>query len=173
MKLISSTTLNTAASSVIFSSIPQTYTDLVLIASARTDRSFTYDEIFVQPNSNSTTTNYSSTYVAGYSGTVSHYNTGTGDGYSGISGMGIPGAPVSTEVFGSTELYIPNYTTSSKKATFSTSIQENIHASNYYITLCVQQFHDTTAISSLNIVPAVGPNFIANSSFYLYGVKNS
>jgi len=61
--LINSNTLGSAASSVTFSSIPSTYTDLVLVVSNITNASST-NSVFLRFNSD-TATNYSSTFLEG------------------------------------------------------------------------------------------------------------
>ena len=57
--LISSQTLGSSAASVTFSSIPATYTDLVLKVSVRSDVAATADTLFMQFNS--ITSGYSET----------------------------------------------------------------------------------------------------------------
>ena len=62
--LISSNVLGSNSGSFTFTSIPQTYTDIVLRASVRTDASQIYDGIAIRPNGG-TGTIYSRTILTG------------------------------------------------------------------------------------------------------------
>ncbi len=92
------------ASNITFSSIPQTYTDIKVVVSARTDRSgFTYDNIRTYPNGSSA--NLSDKYLLGYgSGITSATDT------SGLGAAGAVGASATSNTFSNVEIYIPNYT---------------------------------------------------------------
>lgn len=59
--LISSNTLTSSAASVTFSSIPATYTDLVLRISSRTDAAGATATVAAQFNGDTTSANYSET----------------------------------------------------------------------------------------------------------------
>ena len=71
--LISSNTLTSSAASVTFSSIPATYTDLVLRISARSDRVSTTDRLRLTFNSD-TATNYSNITLVGDGAAASSQN---------------------------------------------------------------------------------------------------
>jgi hypothetical protein len=166
--LIASTVLSSPGS-VTFSSIPQTYTDLVLQISSRTSRTNAVDVICVRPNSNSSTV-YSYTYLEASSGFPGSGNAGTGGTTEFRSGP-TDGASATANTFGSSEIYIPNYTGSNKKAVSSTSFMEN-NSSTAYLQAVANLTQDTSAINSL-LIFGLNNSFVAGSSFYLYGIKNS
>jgi len=67
--LINSSTLTSATANVTFSSIPATYTDLLLIINAQSVQATTYDNVIIQFNAD-TGSNYSRTRINAYSGGV-------------------------------------------------------------------------------------------------------
>lgn len=163
--LISSTTLTSATTTITFSSIPQTYTDLVLKLSARGTDGFQSQDIYLLPNSStSSQTNIS---LALNSTTVSsavNYQLGRFIGF----------APSTTSVansFSNTEVYIPNYTVTGSKPMNSFSTRPDTTASRQNITALAKLNQATAAITSLQVVSP--SNFEVGSSFYLYGIKNS
>ena len=172
--LISSNTLSSSAASVTFSSIPSTYTDLVLKVSARSSRADTLDYLKIQINS--ITSGYSDTYLT--TGSAASPQSAR-DSSSSIFGIGatlaIPGSNGTTNTFGSFEMYIPSYTVSQNKPMNSIAVAESnsATASTYYITSEAELLSNTATVSSITITPYVGPNFLTSSSFYLYGVKKS
>lgn len=164
--LISSQTLTSSAASVTFSSIPSTYTDLVLRTSTRTDAGATY-ESFLRYTLNGSPT-YSTTELRQQNGTVASVRVTSG-GY--WRGGYIPTPTVTSNTFGSSELYIPNYTGSTSKAASHFGVQEN-NATQASIAVAAELADLTSAITSIDIANNDG-NFVAGSSFYLYGLKNS
>lgn len=155
--LIASQVLSASAASVTFSSIPQTYKSLKLIVSARNDNTTSYATITF----NSSSTSYSGRYLLGNgasasSGTVSANNAGDVD--------------VSTNTastFGSLSIDIPNYSGSTNKA-FSIDVVTETNGATAYQEMWANLWSNTSAISS--IVLASATNFVAGSSFYLYGI---
>ena len=168
MTLISSQVLGSTASTVTFSSIPQTYSNLKLVSSSRADGGGSNDIIEMQFNSD-TTTNYSWTYLISSSGSASSGRTSNNPYFGQII---IDGSASTSNVFGSADIYISNYTLSSTKQLISFSTQENNSATAASIWLNAQYYRGTSPITSITLI-ANGDNFIANSSFYLYGIKNS
>ena len=165
--LIASNTLTSSAASVTFSSIPSTYTDLVLRVSARTDYADTLDNIGVQFNSDTGST-YSATRIRGNgSATASARSSST---YPLTIHAGADGSTATSSTFSNWELYIPNYTVSQNKPIASFSVQEN-NAALAYIHSHAGLWSNTATISSIYLY-GLG-NFVSGSSFYLYGIKNS
>jgi len=154
------------ASSIIFSNIPQTYTDLKIAISARTDRSgFSFDNIVVRPNGSSS--NLSDRYLLGFgSGITSATDT------SGLGAAGAVGASATANTFSNVEVYIPNYTGSTNKSFAVDAVSEN-NATDGRQGLTANLWSNTTPITSLTIVPSSGPNFVQYSTATLYGVFNA
>ncbi len=166
--LISSNVLTSSAASVTFSSIPATFTDLVLRTSVRSNATGTFDILNIQVNS--ITGNYSFTRLSG-SGSAAASNNGTG--FSAYyDRFTINGDTATSNTFGSSEFYIPNYSGSANKVASSFGVSET-NATTSYMAVNAHLLSDTSAITSLVLTPNNGTNFVSGSSFYLYGIKNS
>lgn len=165
---ISSTVLGTAQATITFTSIPSSYTDLKLVVSARTTRASAVDLLNMIFNNDSSAL-YSQTVLYG-NGSASAVTEIGGD--TSVYYQWIDGAISLANVFGSTEIYIPYYTANAFKPFFTVSAQENNDAGATMSTTS-SLYRSATAISSIRLVSHFGENFIAGSSFYLYGIKNS
>jgi hypothetical protein len=160
-KLIQAQTVPSALSTITFSSIPQTYTDLNLLVSARTARSNHLDDLIVRLNGSST----------GYTGKIIYTDSGSSMGSLNYSEVGFVTANNATSnTFGNMSIYIPNYTSSNLKSHFSDNVTEN-NATSVGMALAARLWSDTAAISSITI--SANANFMTNSTFYLYGIQNS
>jgi hypothetical protein len=164
--LISSQTLGSSAASVTFSSIPSTYTDLVLRMSTRSDVASNY-ETAIQINSIST--NYSMTRLVGNGATATSARYTAQSTYYMAS---TNGTNTTASTFSNLEFYIPNYAGSANKVASGFGVTENNSAStNVSMAIHAELLSNTAAITQL-VISAQG-NFVAGSSFYLYGLKNS
>jgi hypothetical protein len=167
--LISSQTLASSAASVTFSSIPATYTDLVIRCSVRTLASATDDYCQINFNSD-TSTLYSRTFLFG-DGSAAYSQRGSNQGAI-YNVYAFNGDTSTANTFSNTEIYIPSYTASQSKPLSSSSVQENNTANSYdYIGAYANLYRSNTAISSIAITSSA--NLKTGSSFYLYGIKNS
>ena len=164
--LISSNVLASSAASVTFSAIPSTYTDLVLRFSARTNKAAVWEQ--VQLRINGTTTNKSARWLVGNGGSASSV------AYTNFVGS-IPAASATSNTFGSTEIYLPSYLSSTNKplSTFNVAENNSSTAGDTEIDAIAGLWSNTTVISSLEINTGSANSFISGSSFYLYGIKNS
>jgi hypothetical protein len=167
--LISSNTLTSSAASVTFSSIPATYTDLVVKISVRaTDAS---DWMIVKLN-NITTTTYSETWLRG-TGSAASSSRQASTNYFGGNGndllINLSGSTANT--FTNGEIYIPNYTASTNKPlSFFMAAENNATAAD--MTALAGLWSNTATISQIEFDTA-GTSFTSGSSFFLYGIKNS
>jgi hypothetical protein len=168
--LISSNVLASSAASVTFSSIPATYTDLVVRASIRSDRAAVNDGLFLTFNSD-TASVYSATslYVNNSTTVLSGRANGTP---SDTFYYYTDGANATSNTFSNTELYIPSYTASQNKPLSLTSMAEG-NTTNFSMGANAGLWRNTAAMTSINIVSFVGANFVTGSSFYLYGIKKN
>jgi len=157
--LIEAKTLASAVSSVTFSSIPQTYTDLKVVFSPRSSVSAVADNMVLKLNTNTIS---SIKHLGGNGSTASSNNS---------EFMVVPGATATASTFGNTEIYIPNYTSSNNESVSVDSVSEN-NATAAYAFLDAGLYTVASAITSLEIT-ANGANFVQYSTFYLYGIKNS
>jgi hypothetical protein len=166
--LISSQTLASSAASVTFSSIPATYTNLVLRISARTAQATTNANLKVILNAD-TATNYSETQLSGDGATASS-GQGSARAFSYYYAVA-NGDSMTANSFGSFELYIPSYTASQKKPLSGFGNTET-NSTTSYITATAALWQGTAAITSIQILPTIN-NFMSTSSFYLYGLRSS
>lgn len=160
--LLQETTLNTSASSVTFSSIPQSgYTDLKIVVSARTNEANTSTTSYITFNGSST----------GFTNKVS-YGTGTTVGAFGNTAnyMGDTNGSASTaNVFSNQEIYIPNYTGSNYKPFQVSAVAENNATSaTNTIEMMAQTWANTSAITTIALSNT--STWASGSSFSLYGI---
>jgi hypothetical protein len=169
---IASTYLSSGATSVSFSSIPSTYTDLVLRMSSsltvngthmylnfNNDSSSIYSVTrFVSNNTqNSNTTDATELSLLGFTGDARYMNNA------------YEPARINAEV------YITNYTSNTSKA-----IQGKAAIANFFASTTASAaghmsglYRNTSAITSIQITNAFSSNFQIYSRFDLYGIKNS
>jgi hypothetical protein len=157
MKLIESKTLATAAASIEFTSIPQTYTDLVILISVRA----ALDESDNVISFNGSTANFSGRRLIGDGSSAS---TGTVTRAWGFASF----LSNTANTFGNGRIYIPNYAGATNKSFSSDSVNET-NATSAYQTLFSNLWSNTAAITSLAISPNAG-NYVAGSTISLYGV---
>jgi hypothetical protein len=170
MKLIESKTLATAAASIEFTSIPQDGTDLVILASCRSSyTSAAMDAIGIRFNSS--TSGYTGRRLVGtgssvYSDTVAANSASVG--FILVSLISTDAATSNT--FGSTNVYIPNYAGATNKSVSADGSGEN------NATFAEQAIHaglwsNTAAITSITLVPYYSTaNFVAGSTVSLYKI---
>jgi len=153
--------LNASAASVTFASIPQSgYTDLKVVASARTDAA--YNTIYLGTEFNGVTTGYSARDLYGTgSAAASRVPTGTLDPV-------IPGASSTASVFSNMEFYVPNYTSSAYKSYSADSVTEN-NGTTAFQALTALLWSNTAAITSIKFTPELG-SLQSGSTFSLYGL---
>jgi hypothetical protein len=164
--LISSVTVGSGgAANITFSSIPQTYTDLVIKLSSRTNRGTVVGD-FVVVSFNGNTANRSSRDLYGSgSGTFS-------GSYSTMYGALANSGDSTASTFGNAEIYIPNYTSSNNKSISVDSVSEN-NATEAYTYLNAGLWSNSSAITSVTLTPNVGTLFNQYSTAYLYGISNA
>lgn len=165
--LIASNTVGSGGSaSVTFSSIPSTYTDLVLVTSARDTSGGA--ENFIYARFNSSSSGYSGKLLRGNGSTAASGSLGTTDAYVGQT----QGSGSTSSTFTNSTCYIPNYAGSSQKSFSVDTIMEN-NATGAYAAIIAGLWTGTAAISSIALTNASGSNFAQYSTFYLYGILNS
>jgi hypothetical protein len=158
---IALTELSTAASTITFSSIPQGYTDLKVVVSARTTRTSNSQD-WVKISFNGVTTNLSERTLYGDGSTTGSYTDTLVYG-------GTTSDAATANTFGSTEFYIPNYAGNTNKSISVDGVSEN-NATLVTTTLTAGLWSSTAAITSITLAPYTGPNFVANTTATLYGI---
>jgi len=153
----------TGASSVTFSNIPQTYTDLKIVACVRSNRTGAINSFMrLYPNGDSTGITYRALFGTGTS--VSSFIESAAGQYVGE----INATNSTSNTFSSTEIYIPNYTSGAQKSYSVDFVTEN-NASLAYTGLLAALWANTNAITGIQLLDGLA-NFVQHSTFYLYGV---
>jgi len=178
--LISTTSVGSGgASNITFSSIPSTYTDLVVLFSVRSNNtsagSGLYESLVTRVNGSTTSGDYSSIVIRG-DGTGGVSNAY----YFGTVGWDFPGtyvnaANVTASTFSNFQIYVPNYASSSIPKTLSSegSAPTNSASTVGANSRGAGRYASTTAITSLSFAPEYGTAWVQYSSASLYGIKNS
>ena len=170
MELISSVTVGSGgASNITFSSIPATYTDLVLVISGRTATAIISDAMKMQFN-NDTGSNYSSRSL--YTDSVSSVNSTSYSSIGYFLNVGwFPAANNTANLFSNFAVTIPNYAGSATKTVSFDSVTEtNGGTLNGGLTISAGLWNSTAAITSIKIYGDYGQNLVENSTAYLYGI---
>jgi hypothetical protein len=159
--LLSSTT-------VTFSNIPQNYTDLEVICSSRTDRGNTGDSIWAQFNGDTTAGNYSNRILFG-TGTGATSITANG---AMVWSQGACGNSDTANTFGSSRALIPNYAQSGRQKASTHHGNSERNDATSYMSIDAGLWSSTNPITSMLLRPGNGTNFLAGSTFYLYGITH-
>ena len=167
MELIATKSIPTdGTNSVTFSSIPQTYTDLIIKISARASTGTQSAPTLMSINGNTSNLTFKRIQGAGSGAVISQSGSGTG----GVGGIFTTGSDFTANVFGSGEVYIPNYTSANYKSYSIDSTNEN-NGTGSYMSMVAGLWSDTAAITSLTFTQEDG-NTANGSTFYLYGISN-
>jgi hypothetical protein len=166
--LLERTELNASAASVTFANIPQTgYTDLKIVLSARTESANVYRNVYV--SFNGSTSGFSSRELYGTGSATGSGNSSSSPG--GGQGVGyVNGTTTTASTFSNNEIYIPNYTSSVAKSMSSDfTVENNATSSLAGFVATLWNPGTQAAITSITLTPD-GTNFVANSTFSLYGL---
>lgn len=148
------------AASITFSSIPQTYTDLYLVASTRSSGSGT--DVLISYNGLTSSRSFKMLYGQGASAVTESSSTQ-------MRLAQVNGTSSTSNVFTNSQLYIPNYTSSNYKSSSVDSVSEN-NDTTAFQTLLANLWSNTAAITSITLTMADSSNFVQYSSATLYGI---
>lgn len=156
---IASVTADGSSSSIMFSSIPQTFTDLSIFLSGRSTNSQTYCYVRLKINGTA------------YTSAVNIYSDPTWQAGSDTSALFVINGGTSTaNCFSSNSIYIPNYQSTSAKVTSTDTVWEQNNAS-VLMNLLATKTTSSTAITTLEIYTDDVSNFAQFSSATLYGIS--
>ena len=164
-KIASNTVGAGGVASVTFSSIPSTYTDLLVKVSARCAAGGAFSGLVIAFNGSSA--NYTLKWLGDAGGGAVSYNYGS-FGYNHL--FYITGDGATADTFANGEIYLPNYASSNYKSLSADGANEN-NASGIYQGVSAGLWSSTAAINSLTFTS--GANFKQYSTFTLYGVSNA
>lgn len=156
--LISSVTVGAGgAASVSFSSIPSTFTDVVLVASAN----HTGYGITIMLTLNGSSSGFTAKELYGTGSSVASQSLTDGAVF-------VDAEPGST--FGATQIYFPNYAGSTNKSFSVESVTEQ-NSSSARQQIQGGLWSNTAAITTITLTPIFGVNLFGQySTFYLYGL---
>jgi len=152
------------AATISFTSIPSTYTDLVLIMSGRTtsNQGSVWANTYVSTNLGAAT----SREVYGTGSATASTAASTGNIYS-VSSL------ATANTFGSIQIYFPNYAnTSYNKSASADAVGENNGTASLAV-FSALLWSSTSAITSITLTPTGEGNYAQYSTAYLYGVSNA
>jgi hypothetical protein len=148
------------AANIEFTSIPATYTDLLMVMSLRYDGAQDLVDISI----NNSTANRSQRYFYG-----------NGSGVTNVSNTDLitlaNNNNMTANTFSNCQIYIPNYTSSNYKSFSIEMVSENNDTLAYTV-LSAGLWSNSASITSLKLSYA-GYNFVQYSTATLYGIKNS
>jgi hypothetical protein len=153
------------AATVTFLAIPDTYTDIKIVASARTTRAEVFDAFVMRFNNDTTSGNYTAKRLYG-----SGSSTASDSNNNGMPFM--TGVTATASIFGNAEMYIPNYAGGLAKSVSVDGVSEN-NATTAYVSLYAFLWSGTDAINRIDITSESATNMLEFSTFYLYGISNS
>jgi hypothetical protein len=164
MTLIQHQELGSAQASLTFSSIPQSFTDLYLVVSARLS-SANSEGLFVEFNGS--TSGYSARDLYGTGSSAASSTNPYGITSKLFIGSQASSAQTSS-TFNSTSVYLPNYTSSNAKSVSAENVMEtNATATN--MDVLAGLWTGTSAITSIVLTSNNG-NLVQHTSATLYGI---
>jgi len=151
---IATTTVSgTSTNSVTFSSIPATYTDLIIVANGAESA----DQYMAMRFNSDTGSNYSDTFLSG-SGSAATSSRNTSQTFGRFGSGTVTGRWASI-------VQINNY---SNSTTYKTWLwRSNLD----YVTGGASLWRSTSAITSVTLLTTTSDYFISGSTFTLYGIK--
>jgi hypothetical protein len=159
------------AASIDFTSIPATYTDLLIRISARTNRSGQPVDS-LKLTFNGATTNFSARGVGADASSGSGFSFNNAGSASIEDAVFMTAATATANTFGSADIYIPNYAGSTNKSVSSDSVTEN-NATQSYLLFDAGLWSNTSAITSIKLAPLNGSLINQYSTASLYGISKS
>jgi hypothetical protein len=161
---IQTVTLTGTQANIDFTSIPQTYTDLKLVYSLRSNDTNANGGNFFYFQFNNTGFTGLTARAVGGNGSSVFSTSGNVYGYMNPSDF-------TASVFSNGEFYMPNYTWANSKSYYSDSVNEN-NATAANQVLYAGIWADNAAVTSVKLVPYSG-SFVQYSTATLYGIKSS
>ena len=174
--LIAHTELTGTQSAIEFNSIPQTFTDLLLVVSARSNRNANNFYTNGKLGINNSTTGYSMRNLIGqFDGGSNVVNSDTGLNDS-LWGFPFPSLNTTANTFGNAQFYFPNYTGSTAKSVSLDNVSENNaqQALSWQVGILAGLTTQTAAITSIQIGIRTldSASFVQYSSATLYGITS-
>jgi len=164
--LIASSSNFEDTTALTFSSIPQTYTDLMVILSVR-GKGYNGSDMSLRFNGSSA--NYVSRYFwkDGNSSSATSEIGGTTSAFVGI----IPGLQAGSNAYGMMSIYIPNYASGSLYKSLGIETISERNGNDQWLFIGSSLWNDNSPITSLTVTCT--QQYIGANTAHLYGIKNS
>jgi hypothetical protein len=154
-----------ASATLTFSSIPQTYTDLIVkLALRTTDGGSTTDGANFQFNGVSTNWTAKRLNAEG--------STFASDSSTSDRNLVSNDVSSTANTFTNIEIYCPNYTSSNYKSISIDAVIEMNNTTNNYLRLGAGLWSNTAAVTSITVYNS-GKTFAAGTTAYLYGITKA
>jgi hypothetical protein len=167
--LIEKVTVATATATVSFATLPTTYKDLKVFISGRSDTNARRIRCYMTINNDTTNTNYIQYewYQEDDALGAEMYTSGSETRAIGV----VPALTMEANIFGATEVWLYDYnnTTSHQGVTGWSGCPRQSN-SGYDLWQTGNTWSNNSAVTNLSFYLGAG-NWIANSTFYLYGQK--
>lgn len=160
--------LTSSTGTVNFWNIPQTFTDLEVVCTTRSDYATHRLSGAIRINNDSSSL-YSHIETEGY---ISNYTTQRTSNLTFAYAIESLGTSATANAFGISSFYIPNYTSNVFRQIIhdTSSPQNTTTGGNAYTMMSSILYRSTAPVTSLHFYPGGGANFISGSSFTLYGI---
>jgi len=155
-----------STNNIYFSNIPQGYQDLCLVINARSAYSAATAQAYTYINNDSSAL-YSDTRLYGDGSSAASDRASGGILYLGD----IPAATSTSGIFGSTVNHFINYANTTTYKAILTRAATDLNGSGYS-QLWAQLYRSTSAITILNCYNTTGANWVAGTTFSLYGIRS-
>lgn len=168
-KIASVTVGANSPATIDFTSIPQTFTDLMLYTSIRSSRSSAnQDQLLYRFNGSAAGVRFLTLEGRPATPTIVSF-TDTTVMYAGAN----PASTATASVYGNCCIYITNYTGSGYK-TSSVDLVSEFNATGPYQTIGTNLWSSTSPVNSINLyLETAGSTFVQYSTATLYGILNS
>ena len=167
-KLIASTTVPAGGqASITFSTIPQTYTDLVIRMSSRSETNSIKDNLRIDFNGSSS--NWTAKMIGAQNVTLQTSEEGAT--YANTHNYTVNAGTSTALVYNNHETYITGYTTSYNKSSSSDSAME-INSTDNQMGLFGNNWADSAAITTITLYMISGNDWAQHTTAYLYGISN-
>jgi hypothetical protein len=166
-ELIASSTVGSGgAANIEFTSIPATYTDLLINFSGRSNETRASGGFACKIEFNASSSNLSSRWLRGSGSAV------TSTTETIIAQIMCAASDDTSNTFGNSLIYVPNYASSNNKSVSIDGVEET-NGTTAYAVLSAGLWSNSAAITSVKILPVLATQFVQYSTAYLYGVKNA
>lgn len=165
-KIASVAVASGGASTIDFTSIPSSFTDLQILVSSRGTNAANDAPLFL--TFNGSTSSYSHIYVLGTGSTADSGTDAYGVGGTKIYAGTIDGANNTSNTFANTSIYVSNYAGSSSKSLSIDSVEEGNSVQQYAV-LVGALWSNSSSINRVTLTTS--SNFAQHTTAVLYGIK--